>query len=194
MISAVLFFALLASAILAVRKIRPRETRLVLSAAIDLPVHSIFEVIGDARKTPSWRRQPRWLPGPLRVSTLARWGEHIPLEQRSPGARRGASEEISIRCIADREFGFRSVLRNEPSYESILHIIPENGKCRITWEIWYETRRLPDLVRRKSIAQAARASMADSLEYIQRLALLSAAPVSSRSRIHEAQRGQIPAA
>lgn len=194
MIYALSLLVLLAAAIISLRILHPRETRMVLSAIIDLPASTVFEVIGDVNKLPSWGRHPHWLPRPLRISTMSRWGEHIPLEQRSACGRHSAPEEIRIRCLHNQELGYQSLRRRELSFESTFRLTPNSGKCQLTWEVRYQTHRLPDILGGKTIAHAARASMASSLEYIQRLALHRPDSVYAGNGMYETHRDHIPAA
>jgi hypothetical protein len=194
MIYALSLFVLLAAAIMSLRILHPRETRMVLSAIIDLPASAVFEVIGDVTRLPSWGRHPHWLPRPLRISTMSRWGEHIPLDQRSACGRHTAPEEIRIRCLHNQELGYQSLRRRELSFESTFRLTPDSGKCQLTWEVRFQTHRLPDILGRKTIANAARASMASSLEYIQRLALYRPDAICARSGMYETHRDHIPAA
>jgi hypothetical protein len=194
MIYALSFLGLFAAAIFGLRIVHPREIRMVLSAIIDLPASTVFEVIGDLNKLPSWGRHPHWLPRPLRISTMSRWGEHLPLEQRPASGRKGVPEEIRIRCIPNQELGYQSFRRRRLYFESIFRLAPDSGKCQLTWEVRYQTHRLPDILGGRRIANASRASMASSLEYIQRLALQRPDSICAGNGMYEAHQDHIPAA
>ena len=194
MIYALPLLVVFAAVIISLRIMHPRETRMVLSAIIDLPASTVFEVIGDLNRLPSWGRHPHWLPRPLRISTMSRWGEHLPLEQRTASGRNVAPEEIRIRCIPNRELGYQSCRHRGLNFESIFRLAPDSGRCHLTWEVRYQTRRLPDILGGRTIANAARASMASSLEYIQRLALHRPDAVCARNGMYGAHRDHIPAA
>lgn len=194
MIYALSLLLLCAAAIISRRLLHPRETRMVQSAVIELPASTVFEIIGDLRRLPSWGRHPRWLPRPLRLSTMSRWGEQLLLEERSSSSRGIAPEEIRIRCIANQEFGYQSLRRHGLNFESIFRLAADSGKCRLTWEVRYQTRRLADILGGKTIADAARASMASSLEYIRRLALQRPDAVETQNGMYQAHRDHIPAA
>jgi hypothetical protein len=185
-IAVVAFFAL--------RTSNSRETRLVLSATIPRPDGSVFAVIGAVERAPVWYRQPCWLPGPLRISIMTPWGELSPTGKRKTGSRPNGPEEIWIRHLKNREFGYRSIRRRDLSYESTFRLSQEDGKCRLTWEVRYQVHRLPDIISQAAIATAARASMANSFKLIQRLALSSPDAVRARDLIYEARRDQISAA
>lgn len=194
MIYVLSLLTIFAATIFSLRTSNSRETRLVLSKTIHRPASSVFELIGAVERAPVWRRRPYWLPGPLRISTMSRWGERGSADQHRAGGAHGRPEEIWIRHLQNREFGYRSVRRRDLSYESTFRLSPGEGKCQLTWEIRYRVHRLPDIIGQTAIAAAARQSMESSLEYIQRLALSYPESVCSRDGIYEARRGQIPAA
>jgi len=194
MIYALSLLGLFAAAMFGLRIVHPRETRMVLSAVIDLPASTVFEVIGDLNRLPSWGRHPHWLPRPLRISTMSRWGEHVPMEQRPACGHHSAPEEIRIRCLQNRELGYQSLRHRAVDFESTFRLTPDSGKCQLTWEVRYQTHRLPDILGGRRIANAARASMASSLEYIQRLALHRPDSVYAPNGMYEAHRDHIPAA
>lgn len=179
---------------LSLRGSHSKEIRLVLSTIIHRPASLVFEVIGTVERAPVWSRQPAWLPGPLRISIMSRWGDHTPTHQRAAGGTLKGPEEIWNRHMPDHEFAYRSVRRRDLSYESTFRLSPDDGKCRLTWEIRCRVYRLPDIVGRAAIAAAARESMANSLDYIRRLVLSGPESVRADTRIYEARRGHIPAA
>jgi hypothetical protein len=169
-----------------------REARLVLSTIIHRPASCVFDVIGDVERAPVWHRRPYWLPGPLRVSTLACWGDLAPARRHAAGNGRRAPDEISIRCLEGREFAYRSICRRDLSYESSFRLSPDGGKCLLTWEIRYQVHRLPDIISRATITAAARMSMVNSLEYIRRFAN-SREHIFRHDPAYESS-GQLPAA
>jgi hypothetical protein len=194
MIYLVPLLTIIAAGLFSLRSAHSKETRLVLTTTIHRPASFVFEVIGAVERSPVWRRRPQWLPGPLRISNMSRWGEHTPAEQRASGRTRQGLEEIWIRHVQNREFGYRSIRRRDLSYESTFQLSPGDGKCQLTWEIRYRVHRLPDILSQTAIAAAARKSMASSLEYIRRMALIVPDSVCDRHAIYEDRRGQIPAA
>jgi hypothetical protein len=180
------------AAFFSLRTSHSREARLVLSTIIQRPASCVFDVIGDVERVPVWHRRPCWLPGPLRVSTLACWGDPTPAHRHAAGNGRKAPDEIRIRCLEGREFAYRSMRRRDLNYESSFRLSPDGGKCLLTWEIRYQVHRLPDVMSRATIAAAARMSMANSLEHIRRF-------TNSREHIfrHDPayeSSGQLPAA
>jgi hypothetical protein len=193
MISALSILILLGAFFFWLRKFHPRETRLILSATLDQPASSIFEVIGDVMRAPSWSRQPTWLPRAVRMSRMSPLGAHIPARQL-PQASSMAPEEIRIRCLQNREYSYRSTRPHDFSYESAFYLTPDQGKCLLIWEIRFRTNRVPDIVGRALIATRMRASMVSSLAHIRRLAATYGSPAYARNEIYEARAGQIPAA
>jgi hypothetical protein len=177
-----------------VRSATPRETNLVLSTVIARPVDVVFDVVSSRAGLPAWRRKPLWLPPALRLTLMTPGGEHSRGAASEKGSRLEGSEEIWIRHLKNREFGYKSVRRNDLSYESTFHFMPEDGKCLLVWEVSYRVRRLPDLLGRPLLDAAARAGMAGLLEWIRRLALSNPESSRVRSLIYEARRDQVPAA
>lgn len=169
-----------------------REARLVLSTVVHRPASCVFDVISDVERAPVWHRRPYWLPGPLRVSTLACWGDLAPARRRAAGDRRKAPDEISIRCLEGREFAYRSICCRGISYESNFRLSPDGGRCLVTWEVRYQVHRVADVIGRAAIRSAAHMSMASSLEYIRHFAN-SREPVSGHDAACESS-DQLPAA
>jgi hypothetical protein len=185
---------IVAATFVSLRTSNSRETRLILSTTIHRPASSVFELVGAVDQVPVWRRRPCWLPGPLRISTMSGWGERVSGNRRSTGAALRNPEEIWIRHLPNREFGYRSVRHRDISYESIFHLSSGDGKCLLTWEIHYQLHRLRDIIGHAAIAAAARESMESSLDHIRRLALSHPETVHAHDGLYEARRGQIPAA
>jgi hypothetical protein len=185
---------LIVAAVLSLRTTHSRETRLVLSTTIARPASVVFSVIGAMERAPVWRRRPVWLPSPLRITLMTPWGEFAQAKTRKSGIGPKGPEEIWVRHLKNREFGYRSVRRHDLSFESTFRLAPEEGKCLLTWEIRYRVHRLPDILGKSAIEAGARASMANSLELIQRFALGYPDTVSTRDLIYEARRDQISAA
>jgi len=188
------FLTIVVAAFFSLRTSNSRETKLELSATIPRSAGSVFAVIGAVERAPVWCRRPYWLPNPMRISVMAPWGERSSARKRKTGIGPRGPEEIWIRHLKNREFGYRSIRRHDLSYESIFRLSPEDGKCRLTWEVRYRVHRLPDLMSQAAIAAAARASMENSLKLIQRLVLSCPDSVRARDLIHEARRDQISAA
>jgi hypothetical protein len=194
MIYVLSFLTAVVAVFVSLRTSNSRETRLVLSATIPRSVSSVFAVIGAAERAPVWCRQPDWLPNPLRISVMTPWGARPSVQGKKNGGGFKGPEEIWIRHLNDREFGYRSIRHRDLSYESVFHLFPEDGKCRLTWEVCYQVHRLPDIIRQARIAAAARASMEVSLKMIQRLALSSPDSVPAHDLIYQARRDQVSAA
>ena len=198
MIYLLLVLLVLAVGFLSLKTVQPRETRLVLSKVIGRPADSVFDVIGALEQAPVWRRRPSWMPRFFRMPDLSRWGEHIAANERLSHRSKSKSEEIHIRHIANREFTYRSILPHDLSYQSTFQVSPQDGVCRLSWEIRFQVCRLPDRIRLTAIADSVRESMARSLDYIQRLALVSPGQISLHRPIDEhvyvTSRDEVPAA
>jgi len=191
---AISILAVFAAAWMAVRCHQARETRMELTAIIDRPPSRIFSLIEEIECEPLWHRHPGWLPGPLRISAMSALGEHIPGRQARGRASSTRPREIHIRCFRDREFSCLSIHPQNVTCESTFRLYPEHGKCRLNWEIRYRSHRLSDLLRRREVAAAVRASMTTSMERLRRRALDTQPPIYLHSTVYEARRGQIPAA
>lgn len=122
------------------------------------------------------------------------WGEFAQARTRKSGTRPKGPEKIWVRHLKNREFGYRSVRRHDLSFESTFRLAPEEGKCLLTWQIRYQVHRLPDILGKSAIEADARASMANSLALIQRLALGYPDTVSTRDLMYQPRRDQISAA
>jgi hypothetical protein len=194
MMGALSLLILFIAAAWSVRSAKSKETRFVLSTIIPRPVDVVFNVVSSREGSPAWRRKPLWLPSPMRVTFMASGGEHAKGAAPGTAGRLEGHEEIWIRHLKNREFGYKSVRRNDLSYESTFRLMPEDGKCLLIWEVRYRVRRLPDLLGKPLLDAAARAGMAGSLEWIRRLALSSPESSRARSLIYEARRDQVPAA
>ncbi len=185
---------LIVAAAVSFRSTQSRERILMLSTTISRPASVVFSLIGAAERAPVWRRGPTWLPSPLRITRLVPWGESAAGRKRYPGIRLTGPEEILVRHLKDREFGYRSVRRHDFSFESTFRLAPEEGKCLLTWEIRYRAYRLPDVLGTLAIEAGAKKSMQNSLALIQRLSLGLPATASARDSIYEACRDQVSAA
>jgi hypothetical protein len=106
------------AAFFSLRTSNSRETKLELSATIPRSAGSVFAVIGEVERVPVWCRQPYWLPNPMRISVMAPWGERSSARKRKTGSGPRGPEEIWIRHLKNREFGYRSIRRHDLSYES----------------------------------------------------------------------------
>jgi hypothetical protein len=186
--------AILIAGLFSVRRTLPRETTLTLSATIGRPASSVFKIIEDAERAIEWRRRPHWLPAPLRLSMLSCWGEPLPVDRNAGTGTRCREEEIRIRCLQDRELEYSRIRRNDLSYESTFRLMPADGQCLLTWQIRYQAHRLADILGRTRIATASLESMANSLDFIDRLARSRQEADVAHSHIYEAHRGQVPAA
>ncbi len=186
--------ALIVAAFLSLRATHTKETKLVLSTTIARPAAVVYPLIGKEERVPIWRRSPFWLPSPLRITLMSAWGELTQARTRKTGLHHTGTEEICVRHLKNREFGYRSVRRHDLSFESTFRLTPGEGECLLTWEIRYRVCRLPDILGKPAIEAGARASMSISLALIERLALGYPATVSTRELIHEARRDQISAA
>ncbi len=125
---------------------------------------------------------------------MAGWDKILPADHRVSGSTRGYQEEIHVRSIQNREFGYCSIRRRDLIYESTFRLSAENGKCLLIWEIRYQLFRLPDIVTRNIIAASVHRSMSNSLGMIRRLALIRPASLYRREELFEARRGHVPAA
>ncbi len=191
---AISILSIFAAAWFAVRCHQARETRMELTTVIDRPASRIFNLIEEIECEPLWNRYPGWLPGPLRISAMSALGEHIPGHQARSRARSTPPREIRIRCFRDREFSCLSIHPRNVTCESTFRLYPDHGKCLLNWEIRYRSHRFTDMLRRREVAAAVRASMTTSLEHLRRRALDTQPPIYLRSTDYEARRGQIPAA
>ena len=186
--------AILVAGFFSVRRTLPKETTLTLSATIGRPASSVFKIIEDAERAIDWRQRPHWLPAPLRLSMLSCWGEPVHANRRAGTSTRSREEEIRIRCLQDRELEYSRIRRNGLSYESTFRLLPADGQCHLTWQIRYQAHRLADILGRTRIATASLESMANSLEFIDRLARSRMETDASHGHIYDARRGQVPAA
>lgn len=189
---ALLLLMVTGASLLALHAMLAHESRVVLSTAIPCPEGCVFEVIETAHRTPAWRLGPRWLPGPLRISALACWGDESSAHLSRGHYRQISPDEIVIRRLQNREFSYRCNGRGL-SYESTFRIFHDRGGCFLRWEIRYRLRRLPDVIGRRLIAAAARRSMAFSLEHIRRFAVCRARP-NRRAVVYDSTRDQAAAA
>jgi hypothetical protein len=142
---------------------------------------------------PTWRRFPRWLPGPLRISVLACWGHP---GYPNLGATRDPcrpAEEIRIRLVEDSEYIFRSLPRRGMQYESVFHVSSRNGVSRLRWEFGYRTRRPADVIGRAVVMASVRRSMSQTLDDISRNIPARQAFQASR-RAYPSRAGHLPAA
>jgi hypothetical protein len=180
-------------AIASARTTHGRCTKVVLTATIPRPASSIFAVISATERAPVWRRHPVWLPHPLRIATLIPCGDRPHPKRVSRHGLQGP-EEIFVRQVKNREFGYRSLRRHDLSYESTFLLSPGEGKCRVTWEVQIRTHRLADILAQRFILAATQASMAHSLQWIQHVVLSRTDMAHSPGRIFAAPQDQIPAA
>ncbi len=194
MMGALSFLTVAVAAAWSVHSAKSRETRVVLSTIIPRPVDVVFKVVSSQAGSPVWRRRPFWLPPPMRFTLMTASEKHRYDTGWSKGCKLQGPEEIRIRDLKNREFGYQSVRRNDFSYESIFRFVPEDGKCLLVWEVRYQAHRLPDLLGRPLLDAAVRNGMAGSLEWIRRLALSTPESSRVRSLIFAARRDQIPAA
>jgi hypothetical protein len=125
---------------------------------------------------------------------MAGWGEPVPAVQRASSLDHRVPEEIHVRSLQNREFGYCSIRRRDLIYESTFRLSDEDGKCLLIWEIRYQLFRLPDLVTRNIIAAGVHRNMLKSLGTIRRLALTHPVAVYPRKELFEARRGHVPAA
>lgn len=188
-----LSFLIVAAAVLLRLNAARRDIRVVISATIPRSLSSVYDVISAVEMAPEWHRRPIWLPEPLRLARMVPWGSAAH-GNRCAGSLPRGSEEISIRHIKNREFSYASTRLRDLSYESIFRLVPDQGRCRLTWEVRANIRRVPDIVGRHAIASALQSSMKESFRMVQHLVLSRPEPIRSRDLIYEARRGQIPAA
>jgi hypothetical protein len=194
MIVTVSFLVIVAGAFLSLRTTNSREVRFALSAIIPRSAASIYEIISANEMAPVWRRQPCWLPNPLRMSTMIPWGCSFGAGNRGAGSHPRGPEEIRVRHMKNREFSYLSIRPHDLSCASTFRLVPEEGKCRLTWEVHFKVRRWSDIVSQPAIAAAARDSMQESFRMIQHLLLSRPDSIRSRELIFEARRDQAPAA
>ncbi len=185
---------LIAVAVVSLRTAHAKEKRLSLSTTIARPAGVVFAVIDAMERAPTWRRSPFWLPSFLRITLMKPWGEFAQSRTRKSGFYLKGPEEIWVRHLKNREIGYRSVRRHDLSFESTFRIAPDDGKCVLTWEIRYRVCRLSDILGKSAIEAGTRRSMADSLAWIQRLALSYTGTASIRDLKYEARRNQVSAA
>lgn len=176
------------------RTTHAKERTLVLSTTIARPAGLVFSLIGAAKRAPVWRRGPGWLPSPLRLTRLIPWGESSAGGNRKSGIRLDGLEEVRIRHLEDREFGYQSIRPHDLSFESTFRLAPREGECLLTWELSYRVHRLPDILGMSVIETGARKSMEISLALIRRLALGCPGIAPARDAVSEARGDQVSAA